>query len=88
MTGQELLLTVHQRFNKLLSELAVRSDITPFLNQVIMSVEEFIPNCKASIQTLNTEKQTLHSGAQNSLPDFYNQAIEGVEIGVIFPPVT
>jgi diguanylate cyclase (GGDEF)-like protein len=81
MKGQQLLLSAHQRFNTLLSDLAIRSDITPFLNQVILSVEEFMPSCKVSILTLDADTQTLHSGASNHLPAFYNRAIEGIAIG-------
>jgi diguanylate cyclase (GGDEF)-like protein len=75
------LLTVHRQFNLLLSNLALSSDIAPFLREVIKTVEHFLPGCKVSILTLNREQRTLHSGAENNLPDFYNDAIEGVKIG-------
>ncbi|GMM84514.1 hypothetical protein MTsN2n4_17410 [Pseudoalteromonas sp. MTN2-4] len=75
------LLTVHRQFNRLLSDLALSSDIAPFLKEVIGTVERFLPGCKVSILTLNKEHNTLHSGAENNLPDFYNDAIEGVKIG-------
>lgn len=75
------LLTAHRQFNRLLSDLALSSEISPFLNEVIKTVEQFLPGCKVSILTLNREHNTLHSGAENSLPDFYNDAIEGVKIG-------
>ena len=75
------LLTAHRQFNRLLSDLALSSEITPFLNEVIKTVEQFLPGCKVSILTLNREHNTLHSGAKNNLPDFYNDAIEGVKIG-------
>ncbi|MDE3271830.1 sensor domain-containing diguanylate cyclase [Pseudoalteromonas sp. G4] len=81
MTKHQLLLSAHRRFNHLLSVLALSADIQPFLATVISSVEEFLPGCKVSILTLNRETNTLHSGANNNLPDFYNDAIEGVEIG-------
>lgn len=75
------LLTAHRQFNRLLSDLALSSEISPFLNEVIKTVEQFLPGCKVSILTLNREHNTLHSGAKNNLPDFYNDAIEGVKIG-------
>ncbi|TMO54261.1 sensor domain-containing diguanylate cyclase [Pseudoalteromonas phenolica] len=75
------LLTVHRQFNRLLSDLALSSDIAPFLKEVISTVERFLPGCKVSILTLNKKQLTLHSGAENNLPDFYNDAIEGVKIG-------
>lgn len=81
MTKHQLLLSAHRRFNHLLSVLALSADIQPFLTTVISSVEEFLPGCKVSILTLNRETNTLHSGAENNLPEFYNEAIEGVEIG-------
>jgi diguanylate cyclase (GGDEF)-like protein len=76
-----LLLTVHRQFNRLLSDLALSSDICPFLYEVIKTVEHFLPGSKVSILTLDQAQGTLHSGAKNNLPDFYNEAIEGVEIG-------
>ena len=75
------LLTAHRQFNRLLSDLALGSEISPFLIEVIKTVEQFLPGSKVSILTLNKEQNTLHSGAKNSLPDFYNDAIEGVKIG-------
>lgn len=81
MTKHQILLSAHRRFNHLLSALALSADIQPFLSTVISSVEEFLPGCKVSILTLNRDTNTLHSGAKNNLPDFYNEAIEGVQIG-------
>ncbi|WP_372765913.1 diguanylate cyclase [Pseudoalteromonas sp.] len=81
MTNVKLLLSAHRRFNDLLSALALSADIQPFLAKVIAAVEEFLPDSKVTILILNQETNTLHSGAKNNLPDFYNEAIEGVEIG-------
>lgn len=81
MDQNVFLLTAHRQFNRLLSDLALSSDITPFLKEVINTVEHFLPGCKVSILTLNREQNTLHGGAKNNLPDFYNDAIEGVKIG-------
>ncbi|RXE96961.1 hypothetical protein D9981_11260 [Pseudoalteromonas phenolica O-BC30] len=53
------LLTVHRQFNRLLSDLALSSDIAPFLKEVISTVERFLPGCKVSILTLN--KKTLNT---------------------------
>ena len=81
LTHHQLLLSAHRRFNQLLSGLALSADIPPFLSTVISSVEEFLPGSKVSILTLNRETNTLHCGVKNNLPGFYNDAIEGVEIG-------
>lgn len=81
LNEQQLLLAVHRRFNHLLRVLALSADIQPFLKTVIETVEEFLPASKVSILTLNRENETLHSGVSNNLPEFYNQAIEGVKIG-------
>ena len=75
------LLEAHRKFNSLLRDLALGIEIDVFMQQVVTTVEECIPNSFASILQLDPKNQTLHSAANNNLPDFYNQAIDGVKIG-------
>lgn len=81
MSHQLQLLNAHRQFNKLLSSLALGGSVEHFLQQVIHTVEEIIPECKASILFLDSSSSSLYSGSENRLPDFYNQAIDGVTIG-------
>ncbi len=75
------LLTAHRRFNHLLSRLALGVEQSVFIRQVLDAVEELLPHSIASVLYLDSNSATLHSGANNHLPEFYNEAIEGVEIG-------
>ncbi|MGI9288700.1 MAG: ATP-binding protein [Pseudomonadales bacterium] len=45
------------------------------------TIERNYPAIRASIMLLDTQKQRLHVACAPSLPDFYTQAIDGVEIG-------
>jgi diguanylate cyclase (GGDEF)-like protein len=51
------------------------------LNALILSVEEEDPSMLASILLLDKGGRHLYSGAAPSLPDFYNKAVDGIEIG-------
>jgi diguanylate cyclase (GGDEF)-like protein len=75
------LLDAHRKFNTLLRDLALGIDIETFMLQVVKTVEECIPHSFASILHLDPNTKTLHSAAKNNLPEFYNQAINGIEIG-------
>lgn len=75
------LLEAHRKFNTLLRDLALGIEIDTFMLQVVETVEESIPNSFSSILHLDPKTNTLHSAAKNNLPDFYNQAINGIEIG-------
>jgi diguanylate cyclase (GGDEF)-like protein/PAS domain S-box-containing protein len=51
------------------------------LNELALQVETLHPDMLCSILLLDENKHLRH-GAAPSLPDFYNQGIDGVEIGV------
>lgn len=75
------LLEAHRKFNTLLRDLALGIETDTFMHQVVKTVEECIPNSFASILQLDPKKNTLHCTTKNNLPDFYNQAINGIKIG-------
>ncbi len=52
------------------------------LHAIVLAIESEEPSSKCSILLLDEEGKHLHSGAALSLPEFYNQAIDGVEIGL------
>ncbi|PSV28556.1 diguanylate cyclase [Photobacterium sp. GB-72] len=78
---ESILLSAHRKFNLLLSDLVLSSKIEPFLEQMVDMVESFLPGSKVSILTLNQQQGTLHTGIKNNLPDFYNEAVNGIKIG-------
>ncbi len=51
------------------------------LATIAHKVEELKPGRLCSILLLDSNKQTLHVAAAPSLPDFFNTAVDGVEIG-------
>ncbi|WP_324171575.1 diguanylate cyclase [Sulfurimonas sp.] len=68
--------------NKLLLEyIAKHNDISQILDKIVNLAEDRNKDTKCSILLLNESKRNLFSGASPSLPDFYNEAINGVEIG-------
>ncbi|WP_170940612.1 sensor domain-containing diguanylate cyclase [Pseudoalteromonas sp. NBT06-2] len=81
MIDLQHLLEAHRKFNSLLRDLALGIKIDTFIQQVVETVEECIPHSFASILHLDPKTQTLHCATKNNLPDFYNQAINGIEIG-------
>ncbi len=77
----KFLLDGHRSINVLLRKLALGMD-RPTLNRKMVSLtERLFGERKASILLLNPQNQTLHLEFAPNLPEFYNQAIEGVGIG-------
>ena len=52
------------------------------LEEFILGIEIQYPNMICAICLLNQETGQLHLGAAPSLPEFYNNAVDGLEIGV------
>jgi diguanylate cyclase (GGDEF)-like protein/PAS domain S-box-containing protein len=71
----------NQARNKVLELIATGASLTETLNTLINNLEEEEPGIHGSILLLDTDGWHLRTGAAPSLPDFYNQAIDGVEIG-------
>lgn len=75
------LLEGHRSVNGLLRKLALGMDRQTLNNKIIRLTERLFGERKASILLLNSKGNSLHLEFAPSLPDFYNQAIEGVGIG-------
>jgi PAS domain S-box-containing protein len=67
--------------NQVLEQLAVGLPLAIVLRSIAKSTEQILPDVLCSILLLDQETQQLHLGAAPSLPDFYNQAIDGLAIG-------
>jgi len=67
--------------NTILELLAKGASLTDTLNALARSVEMEAPLMLCSILLLDADGRHLHNGAAPSLPEFYNQAIDGLEIG-------
>ena len=68
--------------NHVLELLANGAPLTTILEAIVYGVEQEQPDMLCSILLLDDEGKYLHNGAAPSLPDFYNDAIEGFEIGI------
>ncbi|WP_419771075.1 MAG: ATP-binding protein [Candidatus Marinarcus sp.] len=65
----------------LLKHIASGTDIKVILEEIIKSVESRNPSMFCSILLLDESKTKLITGAAPSLPDFYNEKINGMTIG-------
>ena len=68
-------------YKNVLESLAVRASLPEVLDALVRSAEETRPHMLCSVLLLDSDGKHLRHGAAPSLPDFYNQAIDGVEIG-------
>lgn len=66
---------------KTLELVATAQSLYPILLNIVNQVELQFPNMICSILLLDKKNKTLKLGAAPSLPNFYNQAIEGIKIG-------
>ncbi|GAB2590021.1 diguanylate cyclase domain-containing protein [Nitrincola alkalisediminis] len=67
--------------NTLLEMIAADQPIEQILQEIVLSVEAYNPKTFCSILLFHSDTETLHIGAAPSLPQEYNQAINGVKIG-------
>ncbi|WP_085296918.1 putative bifunctional diguanylate cyclase/phosphodiesterase [Cognaticolwellia mytili] len=67
--------------NNILELIASSAKLSEILPAILVSVEREYHDAKCSILLLDDSKKHLIIGAAPSFPDFYNEAIDGVEIG-------
>lgn len=67
--------------NRILQSINQEVDLHTILNELAHQVETLHPTMLCSILLLDEANKHLHHGAAPSLPEFYNQAIDGVAIG-------
>jgi len=65
----------------LLEFIATENNLQKILNQTIFLTESRNKGSKCSILLLDEKKQQLFNGSAPSLPEFYNKAIDGLQIG-------
>jgi len=64
-----------------LERLATGANIGDVLNVLALSIEEIWPDMLCSVLMLDEDGEHLLHGAGPSLPDYYNEAIDGLKIG-------
>lgn len=67
--------------NKILESIASGASLHQILHAIVGVVETENPAMICSILLLDREGKHLRLGAAPGLPDFYNQAVDGIEIG-------
>jgi diguanylate cyclase (GGDEF)-like protein/PAS domain S-box-containing protein len=71
-----------QTRNHVLELLAHGAPLATILGAIVRGVEQEQPDMLCSILLLDSEGKHLVTGAAPSLPDFYNDALNGTEIGI------
>ena len=71
----------HNDHNKVLQAIASPAPLSDILELIVKTAEQNFPDSLCSILLLDEEGKHLHTGAAPSLPEFYNQAIDGIAIG-------
>jgi len=64
-----------------LEMIAKHQPLGQIADQIVLTVQEQVQNCMASILLLDNEKETLHKLAASNLPKGFSNGIEGVTIG-------
>ena len=75
------IIRLHNDHNRVLQAIASPAPLTDILTLIVTITEQNYPNCLCSILLLNEAGTHLHLGVAPSLPDIYNQAIDGLPIG-------
>ncbi len=71
-----------QTRNHVLELLAHGAPLTAILEAIVRGVEQEQPAILCGIMLLDNEGRHLFTGAAPGLPDFYNAAVDGIEIGI------
>jgi len=67
--------------NQILQQINQGVDLPQILNELVRQIEVLHPNMLCSILLLDEDNKHLRHGAAPSLPDAYNQAVDGLAIG-------
>jgi diguanylate cyclase (GGDEF)-like protein/PAS domain S-box-containing protein len=82
ITALKLAEQYEQFRSRILELLADGKPLPLILEALVRGVEQLQPSMLCSILLLDSQGQHLGQGVAPSLPDFYNDAIEGLQIGV------
>lgn len=72
-----------EKFRSHILEMLVSSEsLNVILQEIVVGIEKLHPQMLCSILLLDGEGKHLGNGIAPSLPDFYNEAVNGVQIGI------
>lgn len=81
-TSKQMLLELSEfGHSTILQQIVSGTSLEDALSALVQTMESRLPGTLCSVLLLDAETQRLHLGAAPSLPAFYNQAVEGLEIG-------
>ncbi len=72
---------LQKRISEILEMVAVALPLASILEHLVLAIEEFQPEVRASILLMDQAAQRLMHGAAPSLPEAYNVKINGLQIG-------
>ncbi|WP_261842319.1 bifunctional diguanylate cyclase/phosphodiesterase [Aliamphritea ceti] len=81
ITRQKKIEALDMTRSKVLELLLEGASLDVILEAIIETIETQSPGCLGSVLLLDEKTNQLFTGAGPSLPDFYNEAVDGVEIG-------
>ncbi len=73
--------SIHAGRSKVLQLLAAGAALPDVLNALLQGMEDVDPDMLCSLLLLDRESKRLRHGAALRLPEFYNRAIDGLQIG-------
>lgn len=71
-----------KNYSHIMEMIANSHAVETILDEIVLSLEKQDPKMLCSILLLDTENKHLNVVTAPSLPDFYNEAIDGVSIGI------
>lgn len=80
-TTENQMRQIDKHRNRVLEQLAQGAPLYDILNELVVFTEALYPGLLCSVLLLDDRDQTLQLGAAPSLPDFYNDAVDGLRIG-------
>ena len=69
------------RRSEVLEQLATGASLSKILTELVLNTEKYNPDTLCTVLLLDEDGRHLRHGAAPSLPDSYNEAIDGIEIG-------
>ena len=81
ITGQKQAELIRVARSRVLEQFSTANTLGDIFSALVCYVEEIFPGCPASVLMLDESGRRLRCGASTGLPEFYNQAIDGLEIG-------
>ena len=81
MTERNLMRIRERNRTRILEQLAGDTDIFTIMHSIVRSIEEEDATSICTILLYDKETNTLGSGVGPGMPDFYNEAIDGISVG-------